>query len=145
MKVYLDANIYVTHLLGQRGEEMVADFFRKSAACLFSLAVSKLAFAEVAQACNGTGIMLLQKHIDDFKSMRKIEVIEKTAEDDENAKLLNIQTGRKYGFNDCAHALLAKKHADVFVTDDKKLSELASQFVKTFTLKEFLASKPQAP
>ena len=37
MKVYPDANIYITYLLGQKGEDEVVQFFKQGISCRFSI------------------------------------------------------------------------------------------------------------
>lgn len=144
MKVYVDANVYVTYLLGQSGEGMADRFFRQGISCRFSIVASNTVFAEVAQRCGRSAMMLLQKTVDDFRNVGKLELVEPSEEDDESADRLDLQSGGKYGVNDFTHALLAKKYADIFVTNDEKFIPSATKLVRTFTMEEFLASKSES-
>ncbi|MCX6772564.1 MAG: hypothetical protein NTV88_02220 [Candidatus Micrarchaeota archaeon] len=144
MKVYPDANIYITYLLGQRGEALADRFFKQGIGCRFSIVASNTMFAEVAQRCKGSGVMLLQKNIDDYKKVGKLEVhIMENAEIDE-AEKLDLASGCTYGQNDMEHSLIARKLADAFITDDKRLAKyLRKEFGQTvFLLEEFVNSKP---
>ncbi|MBI5036777.1 hypothetical protein HZC09_05535 [Candidatus Micrarchaeota archaeon] len=77
--------------------------------------------------------------IDEFKDAKKLEIVQKTGKDTEDAIRLNSSAGGVFGVNDFTHALLAQRHADVFVTNDLKFIKTASLMVKTFTLEQFLA------
>lgn len=138
MKVYPDANIFITLVLGETREDEAELFFKKSSDCLFSLVVSKTTFGEVNRRLEFKGILLLQKFIDDFTRAGKLEIIEKTGEDTEKAIILNARTSGEFGVNDFTHALLAKRYADVFVTNDFKFIKTASNIVKTESLEYFL-------
>ncbi len=145
MKVYPDANIIVALVLGEEEEDLAELFLKKSADCLYSIVVSKTTFGEVSQRLENKGTLLLQKFIDDFTQAKKLEVIQKSKDDEEKAIELNEQTSGKFGVNDFIHALLAKKHADVFVTNDRLFTKKASGMVKTLSLGEFLMRlKPKA-
>lgn len=143
MKVYPDANIYITYLLGQKGEALTNRFFKQGLSCRFSIVASNTMFAEVAQRCKDEGNVLLQKNIDDFKKAGKLEMVEPSEEDDEMADSLDLKSGKKYGLNDFTHALLARRYADIFVTNDEKFAPAASKLVRTETLRRFVASKPE--
>lgn len=140
MKVYPDANIYVTYLLGQRGEALADKFFKQGISCRFSIVASDTMFGEVAQRCERSAIMLLQKNIDDYKKAGKIELIAENPLIFSLADNLNRKTGRKFGMNDIIHVLLASAHADVFVTSDRNLAAFASKYVKAATLESFVES-----
>ena len=99
-------------------------------------------FAEVARRCGQNSIILLQKNVDEFKKAGKLELIHENPEIFEGADRINRETGKEYGLNDIIHTLLAKEHADVFVTSDGTLAEFASNYVKAMSLKEFLESEP---
>lgn len=142
MKVYPDANIYIAYLLAEKDEPLIDTFFRQGASCRFTIVASKTMFAEIAQICQGKSILLLQKHIDDFKEAGKLEIVDKTSEDVEKAIELDIKSGKKCGLNDFLHAILAKKYADVLVTNDAKLIPHASKIVRTMKMKDFLISEP---
>ncbi len=138
MRVYPDANIYLRLLLAEPGEELANRFFKRSADCLFDLAVSKTTFGEVNRRCEGRGSIWLQDHLDKFKGAGKLVVVEKSKEDAAGADRLNFETGNEFGVNDFLHALLARRHADVLVTDDFRFITPASKIVKTMSLSEFL-------
>jgi len=144
MKVYPDANLYITFLLGQRGEEAANRFFRQGISCRFSIVASNTMFAEVAQRCGRSGIILLQKNIDDFKKAGKLEVHEVDKDETDEAVRMNLASGRRFGLNDMEHAIIARKCADIFVTDDKKLAlylrKTSGQEVAL--LSEFVDSEP---
>ena len=139
MRVYVDANIYIAYLLGENGEINADKFFKKGIECKFTIIASKTTFAEISLICGKRANILLQKHIDDFKNAGKLEVIEETNEQTQEALRLNENSKKKYGLNDFIHALLAKKHADVFVTNDFKFLATASKIVKTTQLESFLS------
>ena len=141
MKVYPDANIYVTYLLGQKGEALCDRFFKQGIGCRFSLVASNTMFAEVAQRCGRSSLMLFQKNIDDYKKVRKLEVIAEKPAIFSSADELNRKTGRKYGLNDITHVLLASENADVFVTSDRNLATFASKYVKAVLLESFVESE----
>ena len=140
MRVYPDANIYVTYLLGQKGEEAADRFFRQGIRCRFSIVGSDTMFAEVAQRCGNEGKVLLQKNIDDLKQAGKLEIIESTPEEKKEAA--GRAFGLDFGRNDVLHCILARKHADVFVTDDRGLAKFASKTQKALDLRAFVESEP---
>jgi len=142
MKVYPDANIYITYLLGQRGEAMADCFFKQGIRCRFSIVASNIVFAEVAQRCQEEGKILLQKNIDDFRKAGKLEIIERTPEELKEALEMGIKTGQEFGRNDMLHSVLARNHADVFVTNDKNLAKYAAKIQKAMSLEEFVESEP---
>ncbi|MFA6214615.1 MAG: type II toxin-antitoxin system VapC family toxin [Candidatus Micrarchaeia archaeon] len=144
MKVYPDANIYITYLLGQRGEELAERFFKQGIRCRFSIVASNTMFAEVAQRCGGRGIMLLQKNIDDFQKAGKLETRRVSVEETNESVRMNKASGNAFGLNDMTHALLAGKYADLFVTNDKELKKYlkATYGQKVALLDEFLVSEP---
>jgi predicted nucleic acid-binding protein len=137
MRVYVDANIYITYLLGQRGEENCNKYFKKSIDCHFSIVCSKTTFAEISMICGSESKLLLQKHIDEFKSAGKLEVVEKLEKDVEIAIGEGETSG--LGFNDIVHMILAKRHADIFVTEDRRLEEYASKEMEVRGLNDFLS------
>ena len=139
MRVYPDANIYLTYLLGRRGEGGVQRFFDLGLKCKFVLIVSTTTFAEVQQGAQGKGSLLLQRHIDEFQGAGKIEVISRTPDEVSLAVKYNDQTAKVYGVNDYLHALMARNKADIFVSDDLQFRNEAKKFVCTMTLKEFLS------
>lgn len=139
MRVYADTNIYVAYLLGEKGEAEADRFFRRGIGCKFILVASNTIFSEIALACGGRALPLLQKHIDDFKDAGKLEVVEENEGQTEEARELNEKTGNRYGLNDFSHAILAKKHADLFVTNDFRFLGTASKIVKTKKLGNFLS------
>ncbi len=139
MRVYLDANIYIAYLQGESCEDEIADFFRIGADCRFEIVASRTTFEEVAQICGDSATMLLQQHVDEFRNAKKLAVVEKSPEDHEKAIGINGQTHGRYGFNDIIHLLLAQKHADVLLSNDKKLLLFAPKFVKAKTLQEFMS------
>ena len=129
MKVYPDANIYITYLLGQKGEDEVVQFFKQGISCRFSIVASDTMFAEVARRCGQNSIILLQKNVDEFKKAGKLELIHENPEIFEGAgPRINRETGKEYGLNHIIHTLLAKEHADVFVTSDGTLAEFCFEF-----------------
>jgi len=144
MKVYPDANIYITYLLGQRGEALADRFFRQGIRCRFSIVASKTVFAEIAQRCGGQGIILLQNTVDNFKKAGKLEMWRLTAEDTKEATTLNIQTGLRFGHNDMEHALIARKSGALLVTNDRKLVRHLNEKFKqgAIGLEEFVESEP---
>jgi len=144
MKIYPDANIYITYLLGQKGEQMSDRFFKQGIGCRFSIVASNTMFAEVAQRCKGSGIMLLQKNIDDFKRVGKIETHIVNQEETEEAVRMNSASGKIFGLNDMTHSLLAGKYADVFVTNDGDLVKFLKEEYgqNAVMLKEFVDSEP---
>ena len=141
MKVYPDANIYVTYLLGQKGEEKADRFFKQGIGCRFSIVASDTMFAEVAQRCDKNGMMLLQKNIDDLRKAGKLEVVTYTPEEVDEAYEIVLKTCLKYGRNDVLHTILAKKYADIFVTNDRNLSDFASKTQRVASLEMFVESK----
>ena len=142
MKVYPDANIYVTYLLGQNGEALADRFFKQGIGCRFSIVASNTMFAEVAQRCGGRGTMLLQKNIEDFKKTGKFDIVNYTPGDIEDAYNTVMKMGLTVGRNDILHSILSRKHADIFVTDDKDLAKFASKAQKVMKLAEFVESEP---
>ncbi|MFA5108072.1 MAG: PIN domain-containing protein [Candidatus Micrarchaeia archaeon] len=138
MKVYVDANIYITYLLGEKGEADAEIFFKKGIGCKFIIVASKTTFAEISMICGGRANILLQKHIDDFKNAGKLEIVEKTLEDTQKAMELDLQSKNRYGINDFIHAILAKKHADILVTNDLKFLPTAAEIVKSSRLEKFI-------
>lgn len=139
MRVYPDANIYVSYLLGDAQEELAEEFFNKSASCRYEIVVSKVTFGEIQHVCGDRAGLLMQKHLNEFEKNGKIINVEKTDEDRKKALELNEKTNRKFGINDFLHAILAGQHADMLVTNDLEFKETASRIVRTLTLKEFLA------
>lgn len=139
MRVYFDSNLFVAFLLGQKYEAQVERALDKGIGCAFTLVSSPDVFAEVQIACQGTATLLLQKLIDDLKRAGKLEIVLRDEELTNQAVELNEKTGNKYGRNDFIHALLAKKHADLFVTNDLKFKPTANGIVTTKTIAEFLA------
>lgn len=125
MKVYADANIYITYLLGQRGEEKCDYFFKKSIECHFSIVCSKTTFAEIVMICGEEAKILLQNHVDEFRGARKLEIVQRLEEDMEVAMTKGKESG--LGFNDILHKILAERHADVFITEDKRLFEFSKK------------------
>jgi len=144
MKVYLDSNIYIAYLLDEKNSEEIAGFLQQSADCHFEIVASRTTFEEVAQICGDSARMLLQQHLDMFRGAKKLTVVERSSEDLERALKINEQTRGEYGLNDITHFLLAQKHADMLVSNDKKLLPFASKFVKAKTVREFLSSELQA-
>jgi predicted nucleic acid-binding protein len=144
MKVYHDANIYITYLLGQKGEVQADLFFKQGIGCRFSIVASKTVFAEIAQRCGGQGIIILQNTVDNFKKAGKLEIWNLTAEDTGEATTLNIQAGLRFGHNDMEHALIARKSGALFVTNDRKLARHLNEKFKqgTIGLEEFVESEP---
>jgi len=142
MKVYPDANIYITYLLGQKGEALAVKFFTQGLECRFSIVASNTMFAEVAQRCEGNGLMLLQKNVDEFKGANKLEIIEKTPEELKEAVETAVKLGESLGRNDVLHTILAKRCADVFVTNDRNLLKFAQKSQNAMSLKEFVGSEP---
>ncbi len=145
MRVYPDANVYVALLLGERDAGLANLFFKRSADCLFTLVVSKTTFAEVNSALGGRGTIWLQDHLDKFRGAGKLEVVEKDGRDVGDAHRLNLLAGGKFGLNDFLHALLAKRCADVFVTQDRAFARRACRMVKAMSLAEFLAALEAKP
>ena len=141
MKVYLDSNVYIAYLLGEKNADEIAGFLQISADCLFEIVASRTTFEEVAQICGDSAKILLQQHLDEFRGNKKLTIVERSAEDLERALIINEQTRGEYGLNDITHLLLAQKHADILVSNDKKLLPFASKFVKAKTVGEFLSSE----
>ena len=141
MKVYLDSNVYIAYLLGEKNADEIAGFLQISAACHFEIVASRTTFEEVAQICGDSAKMLLQQHLNEFRSAKKLTVVERSEEDLERALIINEQTRGEYGLNDITHLLLALKHANILVSNDKKLLPFASKFVKAKTVGEFLSSE----
>lgn len=139
MRVYLDSNIYISYLLGEKNAEEIAGFLQISADCRFEIVASRTTFEEVAQICGDSAKMLLQQHLDEFRNAGKLTVVERSAEDLEQALIINEETRGEYGLNDIIHILLAKKHADMLVSNDKKLLPFASKSVKAKTVGKFLS------
>ncbi len=139
MKAYFDANIYVSYLLGQKNCDKIDRIFKAGSDCMFSIVMSKTTAIEVAVACDGKGMILLQSHIDMFASKGKLEVLGINAVDDGLAHDLDDKTGHKFGLNDCRHCILAQKYSDIFVTDDRQLAGVSSPLVKTLSACEFLS------
>jgi len=142
MKVYPDANIYITYLLGQKGEAQADLFFKQGIGCRFSIVASNTMFAEVAQKCRGSGTLLLQKNIEDFKKAGKLDIVNYTPDDIEEAYKMVMRMGLTVGRNDVLHSILSRKHADILVTDDKGLAKFASKTQKVMKLAEFIDSEP---
>ena len=144
MKVYPDANIYITYLLGQRGEEMAERFFKQGIGCRFSIVASKTVFAEIAQRCGGQGVILLQNTVDNFKKAGKLEIWNLTANDTREATTLNIEAGLRFGHNDMEHALIARKAGALLVTNDGKLAKHLNEKFRqgAIGLEEFVESEP---
>ena len=139
VKIYLDANIYVNYLLGQKGEELAAEAFRRCIGCSFSIVSSPTVFDEVIVACKGN-TLLLQNLADSLKKAGKLEILEEGTELHWKAADLNEKSRKKYGLNDFIHALHTRDNADLFVTGDLKFRPEAAKIAKTATLREFLAS-----
>lgn len=110
--------------------------------CRFSIVASNTMFAEVAQRCQEEGKLLLQKNINDFRKAGKLEIIERTPEELKEALEMGVMTGQKFGRNDMLHSVLARNHADVFVTNDKNLAKHAAKTQKAMGLEEFVESEP---
>ena len=141
MKVYPDANIYITYLLGQKGEQLSDRFFKQGIGCRFSIVASNTMFAEVAQRCGESGKILLQKNIEDFKKVKKLEIIERTPEELREAIARGIETDQIFGRNDMLHSVLARNHSDVFVTDDKSLAKISAKTQIAMSLEDFVESE----
>ena len=143
MKVYPDANIYVTYLLGQRGEELADRFFKQGIGCRFSIVASDTMFAEVANRCGRTAILLLQRNIDDFRKGGKLEIHTVQKDETDEAVRMNIDSKLEFGLNDMEHSLIARKKADVFITQDGALAKYLRQKYgqKVFLLREFVNSE----
>lgn len=139
MKIYLDANIYVDYLLGQKSEELAAEAFRRCIGCSFKIVSSPTVVEEAILACKGNTI-LMQNLWDSLKKAGKLSIVQKDAATVQEAILLNEKTGKKYGRNDFIHAILAAEHADAFVTRDLKFMPSAREIVHAETLEEFLSS-----
>ena len=139
MKAYFDANIYVSYLLGHKNCEIIDGIFKEGIKCKFSIVASNTIFREIANACKGSGIMLLQIHIDKFKAANKLQIIAESTEENRLAVELNEKTGHELGENDCRHLVVAKKYADVFITDDAKLCRLATSTFRACPSRKFLS------
>ena len=142
VNAYPDANIYITYLMGQRGEELAGKFFKQGIGCRFSIVASNTMFAEVAQRCGESAKILLQKNIDDLRNAGKLEIIEKTPEETRESVDMAVKVDGNFGRNDMLHTILAKKYADIFVTNDRKLAEFASKTQKAMSLEAFVESEP---
>ncbi|MBI4361451.1 PIN domain-containing protein [Candidatus Micrarchaeota archaeon] len=138
MKVYPDANIYVAYLLGERNEQQVDQFFALSLACRFSVVASQICFREIQLACGEQSKLLLQHHLDSFRSAGKLSVLRETRSDLDWAIRLNKQFSGELGLNDWLHVCLARQHLDVLVSNDRRLLLLAKPFCKSLSLNEFL-------
>lgn len=139
VKAYFDANIYVSYLLGQTNCEIIDKIFKEGIKCKFSIVASTTIFREIANACEGCGLMLLQTHIDSFKAAGKLQIISESNEENRLAIELDEKTCHEYGENDCRHLIVAKKYADIFVTDDAKLQKLAAASARACTSRKFLS------
>lgn len=139
MKIYLDSNIYLDYLLGQKGEELAAEAFRRSIGCSFTIVSSPTVVEEVILACKGNTI-LMQNLWDNLKKAGKLSIVQKDAATVQEAILLNEKTGGEYGRNDFIHAILAEKHADIFVTRDLEFMPSAKGITRSETLAEFLSN-----
>ena len=138
MRVYPDANIYVTYLLGERGDEQACEFFEKSVSCLFGIVASKDVFSEVQMACENRAALLIRKLFGDLKRANKLYMAERSTEDSYKAEELNAKTGGIFGVKDFKHAILAAKHADVFVTNDYEFLGTASKLTRAMPLSEYM-------
>ncbi len=140
MKAYLDANIYVCYLLGERGEEEVDRALSIATECKFSIVASQAVFGEVQYCCGNEAVPLLQITMEKLSKPGKIAIEKTTEAEVSEASSLNEKTGERFGQNDFLHAIMAARHADCFVTADRKFAPEASKIVKTLTLDEFLKS-----
>ncbi len=86
---------------------------------------------------------MLQKHIGCFKNAGKLEVVEKTPEDWALAKKLNETARGVYEPNDFLHAIIAKRHGAIFVSNDRQFRSEAERIAETVSLREFLRLKLQ--
>ena len=145
MKVYPDANVFITYLLGQKGEQTADRFFKQGIGCRFSIVASKVMFAEVAKRCGQDGIILLQKSIDGLQNAGKLEIVDYAPDEVEEAYAAVMKMSASIGRNDALHSILSKKYADILVTDDRDLARFASKAQKVMGLAEFVDSKPQPP
>ena len=139
MKAYLDSNVFITYLLGQKGEDEVDLLLKKCAGCSFSLVSSTTAFAEIQSRCKGHATLLLQKLVDDLDGLGKLEIYAPDDETWKKASDLNLQTGKEYGINDFMHALISSKKADWFVTNDFEFLPIASKYSKAKSVRSFLS------
>jgi predicted nucleic acid-binding protein len=139
MRAYLDSNVFITYLLGQKGEDEINLLLEKCAGCLFSIVSSTTAFAEIQARCNGRATILLQKLTDDLDRLGKLEIYAPDDETRERAEELNLQTGKEYGMNDFIHALLSSKKADFFVTNDFEFMPIASRYSNVKSVRLFLS------
>lgn len=85
MKVYVDANVYVAYLLGERDERQVDEFFLRCLECRFSLVASPVLFREIQVACGFCAQLLLQHGLDRLHALNKIQVIRPDASDERQA------------------------------------------------------------
>ncbi len=138
MKAYLDANIYVCYLLGEKGEAEIDRLFEIAAKCRFSLVGSNTAFAEVQRRCGYMAVPLLQTTINKLQKAGKLAIVNENEGEITKAIEMNATTGNRFGRNDFIHAILASRYADVFVTNDREFSGEASKIVETRSLADFL-------
>ena len=139
MKAYLDSNVFITYLLGQKGEDEIDLLLKKCAGCSFSIVSSTTVFAEIQSRCEGSATILLQKLSDDLERLGKLEIYAPDDETREKADDLNLQTGKRYGLNDFIHALLSSKKADFFVTNDFAFMPIASKYSNVKSVRSFLS------
>jgi predicted nucleic acid-binding protein len=137
MKAYFDSNIYISFLLGEESEEVIGNIFVKGVECAFVIVSSPTVFAEIGKRCGGRGSLLLQMKLDELMGAGKIEIVRDSIEMDSEAAELNERTPGRLGLNDFVHALLAAKHADVFVTNDTELRKVASGKIRAVSLSDF--------
>ncbi len=137
MRAYFDSNLLVSYFLGQHQESLINGLLKKSASCAFVIVTSDVVFAEIEQVCGERARMLRQDFIDEFKALGKLSIVKRDAQALEEALALNEKTNARYGLNDFTHVLLAKKHADLFVTNDLKFKKMASEHIQTRDAGEF--------
>jgi len=138
MKAYLDANIFICYLVGERGEEEIEALFDACVSCKFGIVASKIVFGEVQARCKTSSVILLQNTIDRLRNNGKLEIADISKEDFVRAESLNHESGGKFGINDFCHAILAAREADVFVTNDREFSGEAARIAKTMSLGKFI-------
>ncbi len=138
MKAYADSNVYLSYLLEERNWRQAEEFFGYCIEGRFTAVSSKFVWHEIIKYADCIGPLRLERFVSDLRGSGRLLNVDCTTEERDLALKLNLETADEFGYNDFMHAILASRHADVFVSNDLKFSPTASKIVKTMTLHEFL-------
>ncbi len=137
MKAYPDANVYLSLFLGERNEGVAEQFFEKSLDCLFTVVASTVTFREIDRRLDGQATLLLGHHLKHFQEKGKIQVI-RPDHLEEQISLRRKENQPDIGLNDWRHIVLAERHADVLVSNDRLMLLRAKPFVRAVDLDGFI-------